>query len=119
MTGPVRVYDPVPELARLLRVLGHGVPVGDPYPGSAHDLLRKIISGLGADGGETALELEKLLYGQLGVLPAWQPAPDPDPRWQQRFHTNMEGVIECPTCHMPMTDGVIAHKLDCKGMWDA
>ena len=36
---------------------------------------------------------------------------------RQRFVTE-EGVNACAVCHMPMTDGVIAHKLDCRGMWD-
>ena len=36
---------------------------------------------------------------------------------RQRFVTE-EGVNACADCHMPMTDGVIAHKLDCRGMWD-
>lgn len=103
-------YDPIPELARLLRVLSHGAPVGDPYPGSAHDLLRQIRAGLGASEELTAIEYETVLYHQLALLASG------GPRREQRF-TVREGVNECADCHMPMVDGVIAHKLSCSGMW--
>lgn len=35
---------------------------------------------------------------------------------RQRFVIE-EGVNACAVCHMPMVDGVIAHKLDCTAMW--
>jgi hypothetical protein len=37
---------------------------------------------------------------------------------RQRFVTE-EGVNACAACHMPMVDGVIAHKLDCTAMWSS
>jgi hypothetical protein len=113
--GPagLRPYNPIPDLARLLRVLEWSAPIGDAPPGSAEEVRQQICQGLGTAGAQTAAEYETLLYRQLATLAS---GADETRRWEQRFVLS-EGVNECATCHMPMVDGVIAHKLTCTGMW--
>jgi hypothetical protein len=113
--GPagLRPYNPIPDLARLLRVLEWSAPIGDAPPGSAEEVRQQICQGLGTAGAQTAAEYETLLYRQLATLAS---GADETRRWEQRFVLS-EGVNECADCHMPMVDGVIAHQLDCTGMW--
>ena len=42
-------YDPVPDLAALLRVLHWARPIGPPWPGSPADLHDRLRAGLGLD----------------------------------------------------------------------
>lgn len=107
-------YDPIPDLAKILaglqvaRSISGGHVLGaarEPYDALRHEL--------GLFGWPDAAEHEQRLRKHLTVLNA---GPGADRK--QSFVTNPDGVNECAVCHMPMVDGVIAHKLDCRGMWN-
>ena len=60
-------YDPVPDLAALLRVLHWAAPIGPAWPGSAADLAGRLRLGLGlpADAAAAGYEagLRRVLDG--------------------------------------------------------
>lgn len=78
-------YDPVPDLAALLRVLHWAAPIGPAWPGSAADLAGRLRLGLGlpADAAAAGYEagLRRVLAGTAhGARVTKPPAPGRLPR---------------------------------------
>ncbi len=96
-------YDPVPDLAALLRVLHWAAPIGPAWPGSAADLAGRLRLGLGlpADAaaagtrrpaGELRRDLAGTAHGARVMKP---PAPGRLPRARAPQPGGTEGRPVC------------------------